>query len=76
MAKRLELTRPMVRRCAGFDAHEARWQLFEERNDIPALELAADDYVACCVDAVNLKDQLRDIETNRRDPLHVRFPRS
>jgi hypothetical protein len=38
VTERLELARPMVRRSAGFDAHQARRQLLEERQDIPAIE--------------------------------------
>src|SRR5262249_26101968 len=31
VAERFELPRPMVRRGTGLDAHQARWQLLEER---------------------------------------------
>src|SRR5262249_23764461 len=48
----------------------------EERQDMPALEPAADDHVPRRVDAVDLKDRLRDIETDCRHRLHVRLPES
>src|SRR6266436_2365383 len=38
---------------------------------MPALELAADDHTACRIDAVDLKNLLGNIETNRRDRLHA-----
>src|SRR5437899_6546664 len=38
---------------------------------MPALELAADDHTACRIDAVDLKNRLGNIETNRRDRLHA-----
>jgi hypothetical protein len=30
MAKRLQLARPMVRRGAGFDTNQTRWQLLKK----------------------------------------------
>jgi len=66
----------MVRGCAGLDSHDARRQLLEERQDISTFELAADDQVPCGVDAVDLKDRLRNIETDCRDRLHVQLSRS
>src|SRR6266516_7556637 len=37
---------------------------------VTALQLAPDDHLTFRVDAMNLKNRLRDIETNRRDSLH------
>src|SRR5260370_2944635 len=71
MADRLELARPVVRRCAGSYTNEARRQLLEERQDIGALQLAADDHLARRIDAMDLKYRLRDVETNCRDRLHA-----
>src|SRR5467141_2305028 len=71
MAGRPELARPVVRRGAGLNTNEARRQLLEERPDMPALELAADDHTARRIDAVDLKNRLGNIETNRRDRLHA-----
>jgi hypothetical protein len=36
-----KLARPMVRRGTGLYANQARWQLLEERQDVPTLQLAA-----------------------------------
>jgi putative transposase len=56
MSERLELARPMMRRGAGLDTNEARRQLLEERQDVAALQLTADEHVASRVDAVHLKN--------------------
>src|SRR5262249_44999725 len=61
----------MMRRSAGVDADKARRQLLKEWYDVPALELTANDYITCRVNSVDLKNRLRDIETDCRDRLHV-----
>src|SRR5262252_9259137 len=61
----------MMRRSAGFDADKARRQLLKEWYNVPALELTANDYITCRVNSVDLKNRLRDIETDCRDCLHV-----
>src|SRR5438105_8984064 len=61
----------MMRRSAGFDAEEARRQPLKEWQNVPALELTANDYITCRVNSVDLKNRLGDIETNCRDRLHV-----
>src|SRR6516225_5494074 len=61
----------MMRRSAGFHADEARRQLLKEWQNVPALELTANDYVTCRVNSVDLKNRLSDIETNCHDRLHV-----
>jgi hypothetical protein len=61
----------MMRRCAGLNADEAWRQLLEECQDITSLQLAADDHLAFRVDAVVLKNRLRDVQTDRRDPVHA-----
>src|SRR6516225_2815478 len=61
----------MMRRCAGFNTDEAWHQLLEECQDITSLQLAPDDHLAYRVDAVDLKNRLRDVETDRRDPVHA-----
>src|SRR5215813_14379416 len=60
-----------MRRSAGFHADEARRQLLKEWQNVPALELTANDYITCRVNCVDLKNRLSDIETNWRDRLHV-----
>src|SRR5262249_26506855 len=71
MTQRLEFTRPMMRRRAGLYANEARRQLLKERQNVAALELTAHHHIAVRVDAVNLENRLCDVETDRRDRLHV-----
>src|SRR5262249_17042709 len=61
----------MMRRSAGFGGDKARRQLLKEWYDVPALELTANDYITCRVNSVDLKNRLRDIETDCRDRLHV-----
>src|SRR5260221_2657232 len=60
----------MMRRRTGFNAYQARGQLLEERQHVASLQLAADDHLAYRVDAVNLKNRLGNVETDRRNPLH------
>src|SRR6266511_3686158 len=60
----------MMRGSTGFDAYEARRQLLEEWHNVAALELAANDYITCRVNSVDLKNRLGDVETNCRDRLH------
>jgi hypothetical protein len=60
-----------MRRGASLNANQAWWQLLEEYQHVASLELTADDDIALRIDAVNLKDRLRDIETNCRDRLLV-----
>src|SRR6185437_14485828 len=67
MTERLEFARPMMRRSTGLDANQAWRQLLEERQDVAALQLTADEHLAFCVDAVHLKDRLCDIETDGCD---------
>jgi hypothetical protein len=56
MAKRLELTRPMMRGGASLDPNQARLQLLEERQDVAPLQLTADKHGAFRVNAVDLKN--------------------
>src|SRR5882724_3960293 len=60
----------MMRRRTGLNAYQARRQLLEERQHVASLQLAADDHLAYRVDAVNLKNRLGNVETDRRNPLH------
>ena len=70
MPKGLQFARPMMRRGAGLDPNQARLQLLEKRQDVAALQLTADGHLAFRVDAVDLKNRLRDIETDCCDHLH------
>jgi hypothetical protein len=60
----------MMRGGTGFDANEAVRKLLEERQDVTALQLTTDDNLALRVDAVDLKNRLRDVETDCRNRLH------
>jgi hypothetical protein len=59
-----------MRRGTSFDANQARRQLLEECQDVTALQLAAEDYLALRINAVNLKNRLRDIKADGCDCLH------
>src|SRR5262249_27389222 len=61
----------MMRRSTGFHADEARRQLLKEWQNVPALELTANDDITCRVNSVDLKNRLSDIETNCSDRLHA-----
>jgi hypothetical protein len=63
MAERRELARPIMRRGAGLDPNDAGRQLLKERQNMPALQPTADDHRSRRVDAMDLKDRLRDIKT-------------
>jgi hypothetical protein len=56
MAKCLQLARPMVRRGAGFDTNQTRWQLLKKNQDRPPLQLTTDDHLAASVNTVNLEN--------------------
>jgi hypothetical protein len=42
----------------------------EECQHVPTLQPAADDHLPTSINAVNLKDRLGDVETDRRNRLH------
>ena len=60
----------MMRRSAGLDPDQARWQLLEKCYDVAPLQLTADDHLAFLVDAMDLKHRFGDVETDRRHCLH------
>src|SRR5215472_14164548 len=49
---------------ASFDTNQARRHLLEESQNVAALQLAADDHLAVSINAMDLKNRLRDIETD------------
>src|SRR5215203_5615901 len=61
----------MVRRGASLDANWARLELLEEGQHVSTLQLPADHNLSISINAVNLKDRLRNIETNCCDRLHA-----
>ena len=64
----------MMRCGASLDPHHASRQLLKERQNMPALQLTADDHLSRRIDAVNLKHRLGDVETDCRDRLHAWLP--
>ena len=57
----------LMRRRAGLDTDQARRQLLEEDQYVASLELTTRDHIARRIDAVNLKNRLRYIQTDCRD---------
>jgi hypothetical protein len=53
-----------MRGSAGLDPNQAWLQPLEKRQDVAALELLADNDITDSIDAMNLKNRLRDVETN------------
>jgi hypothetical protein len=74
MTDGLKLPRPMMGRGARLDSYETRRQLLEKRQHIPTLKLTAKYDIPVRINAMNLKNGLRDIETNGRDRLHLAPP--
>jgi hypothetical protein len=58
---------PMMRRSARLHRHRARRQRCEKRDELGAPELARNNDLAIGVDGVDLKDPLRQIQTDSRD---------
>ncbi|WP_354129641.1 hypothetical protein [Bradyrhizobium sp. i1.15.2] len=48
-------------------SHQAWRQLLEKRQDVPAPQLTAYDHLAGCINAMHLKDRLRDIQADCRN---------
>jgi hypothetical protein len=61
-------------RSAGFDTDKAWRQLMEESQDMASPQLAAEDYLATAINAVDLEYRLGNIETDCRDRLHDLVP--
>jgi hypothetical protein len=59
-----------MRRGASLNANEARRELREKRQDVPTLQLTADDHLPSRINSMHLKDRLGDIETDCRNRLH------
>jgi len=61
MTQCLELARPIVRRGAGFDTDQTRRQLLEEIQDIPTLQLPANNHLSASINPMNLENRLGDV---------------
>jgi hypothetical protein len=70
VAKCLQFARPVMRRSTSFDTDQARQLLLKESQYVATLQLAAYDYLAGSINAMNLKNRLRNVETDCRDRLH------
>src|SRR5262244_1736641 len=64
----------MMRRGAGLHAHDTGREPLKERQNMPALQLTADDHLSRRTDAVDLKHRFSDVETDCRDRLHAWLP--
>src|SRR4029077_17099341 len=74
VTERLKFARPMMRRRAGLDTNEAGRQLLKERQHISSLQLTTKYHLTIRVNAMNLKDRFRDIETDSSNRLHDLAP--
>jgi len=70
MPQRAELARPVMRRRTRLHADKTRLEAAEQRQKLIAADLAAKQRPAFAIDAMNLKNILRDIQTDRGN-LHV-----
>ena len=64
MPEGAEFAGPMVRRGARLHANEARLEAGEQFQQLAAANLAPQDGSAVIVNAMNLEDVLRDIQTD------------
>src|SRR5262245_16149410 len=71
MTKTRKFAGPIMRGGAGFNSNEARRQLLDEWQNVAALELAANEYITCSVNPVDLKNRFGDVEADCRNSLHV-----
>jgi hypothetical protein len=63
----------MVRRRTGLHADQACWQLLEEGDHLAAPQLLAHNDFAGLVNAVDLENALRDIQSDYANILHGRL---
>ncbi len=64
-------------RCGtGLHPHQTPRQLLEEGQNLTASQLPADNNLARLIDAVDLKNALRDIESDRGNFVHRTAPSS
>jgi hypothetical protein len=74
MAEPNQLPHPVVRRGAGFDANQAWRQFLEEGQHLTPPHLAADHHIARGINAVDLENVLRKIETDRGNFIYRAAP--
>jgi hypothetical protein len=73
MAKLHQLPRPMVRRGARFHPDQTRWLFLEEGKHPASPQLATENHAALRVNAMDLKNVLRKIDTYRDSFIHGRL---
>jgi hypothetical protein len=76
MAKLADLARPVMGRAARFHRDRARPEFGEELQNLPALELLAQDAPAGRIGAVNLKNLLGQVQTDYANLAHGWLPSS
>ena len=70
VAKLCDLARPVMSRAAGLHRHKARGKSGEEPQDLALLELLAQNTTPRLIGAVNLKNQLGQVQTNYANLAH------
>src|SRR5665811_2177397 len=70
MAQLLKFSSPVMRSRTGLNADDAPRRLAKEGQDLRPPQLPTDDHRAGCINPVNLKNRLGDIQTNRCNLLH------
>jgi hypothetical protein len=65
MAELYQLARPVMRRAACFDTNQARRQFGEKRQHLRSSKQLANYHLAGCVNTVDLKNALGQVETDR-----------
>src|ERR1700722_8704630 len=63
-----------MRRSTGLNPNQARRSLLDERQHMATFQLTAANHITVRGDAMNLKNRLCDIETDRRNRLHGLAP--
>jgi hypothetical protein len=69
-----DLSRPVMRGGAGFNADKARSLPLKERQDLAAPQLPANNRSTRRINAMHLKDVLREIKPDRGNFVHGRLP--
>ncbi|OHV63489.1 hypothetical protein LCM4577_32325 [Mesorhizobium sp. LCM 4577] len=63
--KSTDLASPVMRRCTGFNANEARWKFGEILNNLRTAKASPDANLAFLINAMNLKNVLGQIKPDR-----------
>src|SRR5262249_45420722 len=74
VAKRAQLPRPVVRRCARLQANQTGRQSTEELQNLRTPKLLAQNRRSLCIDPVHLKNMLRQVKSDRSNLAHGWLP--